>query len=74
MPGAQAAHAPKLGRLLARIDQAQAPQDMNLPGWSLHPLHGNLADHWAVSANGKQRLIFAFEVIDAVLLDHLDDH
>jgi proteic killer suppression protein len=70
----QAAYAAKLARLLARLDQAQAPQDMNLPGWGLHPLHGNLADHWAVSVNGNWRMTFTFESTDAVLLDYLDDH
>jgi len=30
--GIQAVHAPKLARQLARLDSAQAPQDMNLPG------------------------------------------
>lgn len=72
--GIQAAHAAKLGRLLARLDQSQAPQDMNLPGWGLHPLHGDLADHWAVSVNGNWRVTFAFEGTDAVLLNYLDDH
>jgi len=72
--GIQAAHAPKLGRLLARLDQAQTPQDMNLPGWGLHPLHGNRADHWAVSVNGNWRVTFTFEGTDAVLLDYLDYH
>ena len=45
MAGIQAAHAPKLARQLARLDQAQSAQDMNLPGWGLHPLRGNLQDH-----------------------------
>ena len=43
--GIQAAHAPKLGRQLVRLDQAESAQDMNLPGWSLHALHGDLQGH-----------------------------
>ncbi len=28
--------------ILARLDQAETPQAMNLPGYRLHPLKGNL--------------------------------
>ena len=72
--GIQAAHAPKLARQLARLDSATAPQDMNLPGWGLHPLHGTLEGHWAVSVNGNWRMVFAFEGVHAVLVDYLDYH
>lgn len=72
--GIQAAHAPKLARLLARLSDAQSPADMNLPGWGLHPLRGELANHWAVSVNGNWRMTFTFEGTDAVLLDYLDYH
>ena len=72
--GIQAAHASKLGRQLARLDQAESPQDMNLPGWGLHPLHGGLQGHWAVSVNGNWRLTFTFEGVHAVLVDYQDYH
>lgn len=72
--GIQAAHAPKLARQLARLEQAQAPQDMNLPGWGLHSLHGNLSGHWSISVNGNGRMTFAFEGVDAVLVDYQDYH
>ena len=72
--GIQAAHAPKLARRLARLDSAQAPQDMNLPGWGLHPLHGGPEGHWAVSVNGNWRMVFAFDGGHAVLVDYLDYH
>lgn len=72
--GIQPAHAPKLARQLARLDQAQQPQDMNLPGWGLHSLHGNLDGHWSVSVNGNWRLTFTFEGIHAVLVDYQDYH
>jgi proteic killer suppression protein len=72
--GIQAAHAPKLARQLARLDQAQLPQDMNLPGWSLHSLHGNLSGHWSVSVNGNWRMTFTFDGVDAVLVDYQDYH
>ena len=38
--GIQASHAPKLGRILARLNSTKDVNDMNLPGWDLHPLFG----------------------------------
>ncbi len=67
-------HAPKLARLLARLDVATRDQDMSLPGWSLHPLSGDLKGHWAVSVNGNWRMTFTFEGTDAVLVDYMDYH
>ncbi len=72
--GIQATHAPKLRRQLARLDVAASPQDMNLPGWKLHPLSADLAEHWAVWVSGNWRLTFVFEGEDAVLVDYQDDH
>ena len=43
---------------------------MNLPGWNLHPLHGELAGHWAVKVSGNWRLTFRFEGHDAILVDY----
>jgi len=72
--GIQAAHAPKLARQLARLDEAQSAQDMNLPGWGLHALHGDLQNHWAVSVNGNWRMTFTFEGVNAVLVNYQDYH
>lgn len=42
--GIQPEHAPKLGRMLDRLDASTNPQDMNLPGYRLHPLKGDKQD------------------------------
>ncbi|MHB8949370.1 MAG: type II toxin-antitoxin system RelE/ParE family toxin [Rhodoferax sp.] len=67
-------HAPKLARLLARLDVATCDRDMNMPGWGLHPLSDDLRGHWAVSVNGNWRMTFTFDGTDAVLVDYLDYH
>jgi toxin HigB-1 len=67
-------HASRLKRQLARLDVAQAPHDMNVPGWRFHGLDGSLADHYAVSVNGNWRLTFTFEGTDAILVDYQDYH
>ena len=64
---------PKVERVLARLDEATEPDDMNLPGFRLHPLKGDLTDNWAVSVSGTWRIVFRFEgrnVTDVNLLDY----
>ena len=72
--GVQPAHAKKLRLLLGRLDASSKPDDMNVPGWRLHKLGHDLKDHWAVTVNGNWRMTFAFEGVDAVLLDYQDYH
>ena len=40
-------------RLLAQLAMASVPNDMNVTGWKLHPLKGELAGHWSVWVNGN---------------------
>lgn len=47
---------------------------MNLPGWRLHSLTGDLAGHWAVSVSGNWRMTFRFDGLDAVLVDYRGYH
>lgn len=73
--GIQPAHAPRLGRMLNRLNEASDPQDMNVPGWKLHQLKGrDLKGHYAVSVSGNWRLTFKFEGADAELVDYQDYH
>ena len=72
--GIRPEHASKLSRILARLDRVRGPDDMNVPGWRLHPLSGDLADHWSVWVSGNWRVTFSFEGEDAILLDYQDYH
>jgi proteic killer suppression protein len=47
---------------------------MNLPGFRLHSLKGDLKGHWAVWVSGNCRVTFRFEEGHAVDVDHLDYH
>lgn len=67
-------HASKLSRQLLRLDIAASPADMNLPGWKLHPLVGELAGHYSITVNGNWRLTFVFDGDDAILVDYQDYH
>lgn len=73
--GIQAAHAAKLARQLRQLNDAAAPEDMDMPGWNLHPLKGSeLRGHWSVWVNGNWRLTFTFDGQDAILVDYQDYH
>jgi proteic killer suppression protein len=64
----------KIGRILARLDEADEPQKMNLPGFQLHPLTGDMKGFWAVSVSGNWRVIFRFEAGHARDVDLIDYH
>lgn len=51
----------KIRRIMFRLDAATQPDDMNIPGWRLHKLSGNLKDHWAVRVSGNWRITFRFQ-------------
>lgn len=72
--GIQPHHASRLGRQLARLDIAKIADDMNVPGWKLHALSGELAGQYAITVNGNWRLTFMFESEDAVLVNYQDYH
>ncbi len=60
--------------ILARLDEAEAPQAMNLPGYRLHPLKGSLKGFWSVTVRANWRIVFRFEGGDAVDVELTDYH
>ena len=72
--GIQAAHAVRLRMQLAALDTAQNIQDMDIPGYRLHPLKGKLKGRWSIWVNGNWRLTFEFKKGDVYLLDYEDYH
>ena len=47
---------------------------MDLPGYRLHPLKGDLAGYRSVSVSGNRRIIFRFDGMDASDVDLVDYH
>jgi proteic killer suppression protein len=72
--GIQSAHASRLRLQLAALETAQAIQDMDIPGFRLHPLKGKLKERWAISVSGNWRLTFEFKDGNVHLLDYEDYH
>jgi toxin HigB-1 len=59
---------------LARLDKAETPQAMNLPGYRLHPLKGGLKGFWSVTVGANWRIIFRFVGMDAFDVELMDYH
>lgn len=64
----------RVSRILARLDAATEPRDLDLPGYRLHPLKGGLAGSWAVSVSGNWRIVFRFDGANACEVDLVDYH
>lgn len=64
----------RLENRLAVINEAQRIEEINVPGFKLHQLHGDYAGFHAVKITGNWRVIFRFVDSDAFDLDHLDYH
>jgi toxin HigB-1 len=67
-------HVDRLRDILARLDAAASASDMDLPGFRLHPLRGQLRGLWAVTVRANWRVIFRFEGPNATDVDYVDYH
>ncbi len=66
-------HVLRIRRILAELDDAQKPQDLDWPGFRLHPLTGDLRGFWSVRVSGNWRIVFRFvdkEPVDVNLVDY----
>jgi proteic killer suppression protein len=64
----------KLENILFVLSRARRPEDMNLPGFRLHRLKGDLKGFWSVIVRANWRVIFRFEESDAYDVDLIDYH
>jgi proteic killer suppression protein len=72
--GIHARHAVKLRMQLAALDTAIEIDDLNIPGYKLHPLKGGRKGTWSISVSGNWRLTFEFLDGNAYLLNYEDYH
>lgn len=72
--GVQAAHVPKLLRILSSLDVAQGPDDLAIPSFRTHRLKGDLPGNYSIWVNGNWRITFRFLDSDVELVDYQDDH
>jgi proteic killer suppression protein len=67
-------HAPRLNRILGVLNAATTLTQIDIPGYKLHPLQGNLATFWSIKVSGNWRIIFKFDDSEIELIDYLDYH
>jgi proteic killer suppression protein len=72
--GIPAQYAPRLERILDRLDAAVEPEDMDLPGYRFHELKGKRKKTFSVLVSGNWRITFKFSGENAVSVDLEDYH
>jgi toxin HigB-1 len=60
--------------IMTVLDDADTPQELNLPGYRLHSLKGDLKGFWSVTVRANWRIIFRFEGTDAFDVALIDYH
>ncbi|MBY5826721.1 type II toxin-antitoxin system RelE/ParE family toxin [Rhizobium leguminosarum] len=59
---------------LDRLEQAEKPDDMNLPGFDFHALKGHSPTRYTVHVNGPWCITFEFDGNDAARVDFEQYH
>jgi len=72
--GVQDGHAKRLRMQLAALDTAQTIDDMDIPGFRLHPLKGGMKGRWSITVSANWRMTFEFQDGNASILDYEDYH
>jgi proteic killer suppression protein len=64
----------KVERILTTLDSAATPQALDVPGYRLQALKGELKGFWSVTVRANWRIVFRFEGTDAFDVDLIDYH
>ncbi len=70
----RADQAERIALALADLDNAERPQDLDLPGYRLHRLKGDLKGYWSIWVSSNWRIIFRFDGGDSYDVDLVDCH
>jgi proteic killer suppression protein len=65
--------ADRIENVLGVLNAALTINDIDLPGYRLHPLKGDLAGLWSVTIRANWRIVFRFEngkALDVELIDY----
>jgi toxin HigB-1 len=60
-------------RMLGVLDEAISLDDLKVPGFRFHALHG-LPPRYSLTVTGNWRITFEWDGDDAVRVDYEDDH
>ncbi|MEP7366451.1 MAG: type II toxin-antitoxin system RelE/ParE family toxin [Acidobacteriota bacterium] len=64
----------RLENVLSVLDAAGHASDVDLPGYRLHPLKGDMAGYWSVTISRTWRMTFRIEDGHAFDVDLVDYH
>ncbi|WP_075356299.1 type II toxin-antitoxin system RelE/ParE family toxin [Desulfovibrio sp. DV] len=67
-------HVEKVWRILAVLDQATRPEDLDLPGYRLHSLKGERAGLWSITIRANWRIVFRFAGQNVTDVNYCDYH
>ena len=60
--------------ILTVLDSAISPISLDVPGYRLHRLKGDLKGFWSVTVRANWRIVFRFEGPDAFDVELIDYH
>jgi len=72
--GIQAKHAKKIRMQLIALDTAQTIEDLDIAGYRLHQLKGNLKGCWSITVNANWRITFKFSDGNIYIVNYEDYH
>ena len=72
--GVNSEHVNKLRNIPARLTATRTVADMDLPGFRLHSLKGELRGFYAVTVRANWRVIFRFDAVHAEDVDYVEHH
>ena len=72
--GIDPSHRQKIRIRLAALDTAVTIEDMDLPGFRLHPLKGDKKGVWAIDISKNWRITFEFIDGDVYVVNYEDYH
>jgi proteic killer suppression protein len=64
----------KIRRALFALDGASSPAELDLPGFGMHRLTGDLAGHWSMVISRNWRIVFRFDGGNTTDVDFIDYH
>jgi proteic killer suppression protein len=72
--GIQPTHSKRIRIRLVALDTATVLEDLDLPGFRLHSLKGNMQDLWAIDVSKNWRITFKFIDGDVYIVNYKDYH
>ena len=60
--------------MLNLLDDAEYIEEVNIPGYRLHELHGDLQGHHSLRVTGNYRITFRMEDKNVFDVDYTDYH